>query len=1317
MLPNQLQLGRSFVRTIIISAIIASLFAAGCGSAYNAQPAPTQAPTITQQPTNQTVAAGATATFTAMASGNPAPTVQWQVSTDGGATFSNVSGATSTTLMLSTVTVALNNYQYRAVFTNSVGSVNSTAATLTVTGGSTITSATSTTFAVGVAGTFTVTAAGTPAPTLSESGTLPSGVTFTPSTGILSGTPLAGTGAAYPITFTAHNGVGADATQSFTLNVNEAPSFASANMTNFTVGVSGTFTIITMGFPVPTFSETGALPNGVTLTTAGLLSGAPTVSGTFPITITAHNGVGVDAMQSFTLTVDTAPAITSANSTTFTVGTLGTFTVTATGSPAPTFSETGMLPAGVTLDPATGVLSGIPTAGAGAIYFITLTASNGSGVDATQNFTLTVNEAPSFTSPSSTNFTVGTFGVFTVTASGFPAPTLSLTSGTLPSGVMFNASTGVLSGMTSTAGSFPLMFTAHNGIGTDAIQNFTLTVGTGPLTISTVEPFPIFAGTTTPITFNITVANDVAGDQLTASLTVDANTGLACTPTTCGNLASSTPTLVSLGNYTISYTPPPSPASFVQTYPTIMVTSLNQSGSIPANDSFEVDPAGILVTTDDTTNGANEASGRNRSQSLVQIGPTPTTITVTVKVYNDTANAGVTFLPLTGNGYACANIGTNKCGTLGMPTAPSGTPTTTTITYTPPSSLPSAPYNKPRIQAVSKADPTKSASIVFVLNSNPVTNLKFNYNTKFNSVLTGTAPTVQTVVAKLVGDAGSSKAINWALTANGTPCSPTCGTLGTATTTVNPNGMTVRSVIAYTPPSSVPGPGQTQPTITATSADDPTQTDSFTFNIADGTCGSGHESLLNGQYAFLLRGGVASAGYSAFIGNFTADGTGKITGGLLDINSSSQSFLGLTILPTGSNAPPFDSKYSVGSDNRGCLTLSDSGHGTETFRFSVGKISGSGGSQVANEGRIIRFDDNTWRGRAQIGVFMKQNPTSFNLSALTGNYAYGEVGVDSNGGRFAGAGVVTSNGTGMFSNIIGDFNDAGTVSGPVTGGTGTYTVAANGRGTATTTLTILGKAQTSNLVLYMVSSSVSSSEVLFMTTGNPNTEAILSGELKKQTGPFSTAALSGNGFVLYASGVNPGNAGGNVTAVGQATFTGAPGNATVTIDENNNGTLKSNPSTSATFAVDVTGRMTVTGLGTTPPPIIYMIDSNSGFSVGTDNGVPFGYVERQSSSVFQTSSISGSFFFGGDAPTTGAQYQSGTASFNGNGGNISGKADDSGPNGLKTENISGLYSFSVASNPPGKGTVGSNSIAYAISVTKIVFMSTGASPEIFVGQR
>lgn len=83
------------------------------------------------------------------------------------------------------------------------------------------TSAAAITFAAGVGGTFTVTCAGFPAPTLSETGTLPDGVNFNASTGVLSGTPLAGTKGTYHFVFAAHNGVGTDALQNFTLTVTQ----------------------------------------------------------------------------------------------------------------------------------------------------------------------------------------------------------------------------------------------------------------------------------------------------------------------------------------------------------------------------------------------------------------------------------------------------------------------------------------------------------------------------------------------------------------------------------------------------------------------------------------------------------------------------------------------------------------------------------------------------------------------------------------------------------------------------------------------------------------------------------------------------------------------------------------------------------------------------------------------------------------------------------------------------------------------------------------------------------------------------------------
>jgi len=90
-----------------------------------------QSPIVTIQPTDLTVNNNQTATFTAAASGYPAPTVQWQRSTDGGTTWNNLPGATSTTYSF-TAHSGDNNHQFRAVFTNVAGSATTNAAILTV---------------------------------------------------------------------------------------------------------------------------------------------------------------------------------------------------------------------------------------------------------------------------------------------------------------------------------------------------------------------------------------------------------------------------------------------------------------------------------------------------------------------------------------------------------------------------------------------------------------------------------------------------------------------------------------------------------------------------------------------------------------------------------------------------------------------------------------------------------------------------------------------------------------------------------------------------------------------------------------------------------------------------------------------------------------------------------------------------------------------------------------------------------------------------------------------------------------------------------
>ncbi|MFN5796991.1 MAG: immunoglobulin domain-containing protein, partial [Planctomyces sp.] len=171
------------------------------------------APAITQNPSSQTVVAGNTATLTATASGSPSPTVQWQVSTNSGTSWSNISGATSTTYSF-TAAAGDNGKQYRAVFTNTAGSATSTAATLTVQYAPTVTTQpTSQTVLSGATVTFTAAASGNPTPTVkwqSNSGSGWSDIAGATSV-TYSFTATAGdNGVQYRAVFT--NGIGSDAT-------------------------------------------------------------------------------------------------------------------------------------------------------------------------------------------------------------------------------------------------------------------------------------------------------------------------------------------------------------------------------------------------------------------------------------------------------------------------------------------------------------------------------------------------------------------------------------------------------------------------------------------------------------------------------------------------------------------------------------------------------------------------------------------------------------------------------------------------------------------------------------------------------------------------------------------------------------------------------------------------------------------------------------------------------------------------------------------------------------------------------------------------
>jgi hypothetical protein len=521
--------------------------------------------------------------FHVTAGGIPAPTLGEIGSPPTGVTFDPNTGI----LTIASTTVA-GTYTLHFTATNIVGTANQIF-TLHVNTSLTITGPSSAIIICGYSGSLTVTATGTPQPVITMSSTpgLPPGFTFNPYTGVLSWSVILATSTVgfYNATFYATNTSGT-ASLPMTLEITSVPRITSAPSATFGVGQGGTFTVTTSGFPTPAINHS-ALPTGVSFVDNGngtgtLTVAASTAAGNYPITFTPHN-IASDAVgtipQSFMLHIITqAPAITSVNHATFTAGTGGSFNVTATGYPTPTFTP--LNPAtGISLSSA-GVLTVSPAAAAG-VYSFTITASNGISPNATQTFTLTIQNAaaaPTFNPFNGTpDAVIGTAGSITVSATGFPTPSLSYSSSPgLPIGFTFTPSTGTLhwtAGLSnSSAGVYTITFYAFNIHGT--------------ATQTVVFGIRHSGGPTITSTNNLTVTHTGGGSfNVTATgsptLSVASATPLPSGATFSGGVLNIPAGAVAVGVYHIYFVATNGQGSFTQPF-TINVTN-PQLLSGPAN--------------------------------------------------------------------------------------------------------------------------------------------------------------------------------------------------------------------------------------------------------------------------------------------------------------------------------------------------------------------------------------------------------------------------------------------------------------------------------------------------------------------------------------------------------------------------------------------------------------------------------------------------------------------------------------------------------------------------------------------------------------
>jgi hypothetical protein len=459
---------------------------------------------------------------------------------------------------------------------------------------------------------------------------------------------------------------------------------------------------------------------------------------------------------------------------------------------------------------------------------------------------------------------------------------------------------------------------------------------------------------------------------------------------------------------------------------------------------------------------------------------------------------------------------------------------------------------------------------------------------------------------------------------------------------------------------------------------------------------------MTGQYAFLVQGFDAS-GPVAIAGSFLADGTGKINAGGEDINRASGPQTNLTISSSGSSA----SAYSVGSDHRGCLTLVNSAGTTTLFRFALGAISGT--PAVAAKGRIIEFDDANGTGTRGSGIIRKQDATSF-AASLSGTYGFGVSGNDSGGGRFAIAGTVTAN-AGNFINGNADADRSGgaVATNVICSACGTYSTGLDTNGRGTSIFTFPAPLVTVHFAFYQVSST----EAIFLSSDAIASVAIQSGEALLETGAGSfTNASLGALSVFRLEGFGGGGTSQPSVSIGLVTVT-TSGNFSLILDQDRGGASTNNIAFSGTYAVASNGRaiLTVTSGGGHHTPVLYLVNANTAFLVGTSGSAEVGFLEPQVGSSFSNSSLSGSYFFSAQDPTgNGVTMSAGVQTFNGSG-SFSGTADISGNGGL-THGQAISAAYSVTSN--GTGTIGANGVLVVISSSKFVFIdeSTGANPSV-----
>ncbi len=530
-------------------------------------------------PSNRLVPIGGNTSFDVNVTGNPEPTVWWEMFPVGGANWitltdnATFSGTNTKSLKITNVPSLWDGALFRCTAFNLAGPpAVSNPATLSVVTGvapTIVTDIFSQSVTEGGSVTFSVTATGVPMPNYgfewqysTDGGvywrTNPANATYTWGVGegtmTLTNVPFSFDGYKYRVVV--YNAVEPRAYSSVaTLTVNPYPlapviTTPAGALSNCNINGFYSYTLTATNNPRSWAVTSGALPAQISLNNEGVISGySPMNPGTYTFGVTASNGAGPSPEVIFSITIndDNYPPVITTPAGALPDGTIGvpySFKLQADNQPSWWVFENGVQPWGmwgIQLDPSNGTIYGTPNYTG--THTFNILCANPFGESVPVTFSLTINDAAPVITTSAGALSVGTVGSpysFTLAATNSPTIWAEVTPGTLPPGLSIN-NHGAITGTPTTAGTYNFSLTATNGAGTSTAVAFSIVIVTTAAAPVITTPAGALGNGVVGVPYNKTLTADnsptswaLVSGVLPLGLSINASGVISGTPTTAG---------------------------------------------------------------------------------------------------------------------------------------------------------------------------------------------------------------------------------------------------------------------------------------------------------------------------------------------------------------------------------------------------------------------------------------------------------------------------------------------------------------------------------------------------------------------------------------------------------------------------------------------------------------------------------------------------------------------------------------------------------------------------------------------------------------